>query len=244
MCGHLLFYRRFAPVMTFVFYLGCVENPHSSQPLVSEIHTTVHFSGRPNLQTEGAVFVLDTAFATLYSIRFPECTEVSKRTVSLLPFAYAGHSDIEISSNWSRPTFIDLLNPVDVDATVQLDEAQSICDGVVTWARWDGGTFDLPTPEPNSTFSIQVIGYCQPLNGDEPMDFVLETAVPAERVASFEDGVANERDTQLNFRLDIDPTDMLQNIPCTPELNDESSVYALQLLLNLQQGTTWTWEWE
>ncbi len=238
-----LVFRKFLPISVLVILFGCNSDSNIIVPEVSTIQTNVDFSGTPNLQTESGVFVLDSVLATLYSIRFPECTELGLHTSSLFPLAHAGHSDIEIPSNWARPTFVDLLNPTSIETSVELQTPQPLCDGVVTWARWDGGTFDLPTPQPISTFSIQAIGSCQPHDEGEPVDFVLETTVPAERVRSLQDSFVEQSGTQLHFHLDIDPTDMLQNIPCTPELNDQSSVYALQILLNLQQGTTWIWEW-
>ncbi len=215
------------------------------EPLFSNVDIHLELSNTPILLNErGDMFEIDTAVAVLYSIRFIECSnETSWYSPQdfFLPRALAGHSEIAIPSNWNRPTYLDLLQPHSIDTTISFPE-QSICHLVLTWARWDGGTFDLPEPTPSTTFSVYVAGQCTAGDDQQQIDFILETAVPSEVVLpiTFEELVIQSPD--LKFALDIDVSDMLETIDCTSDLVDNPDRQALQVLYNLQQNATWTLE--
>ena len=211
---------------------------------VSTIRTNVEFTGIPQVElSNGDVFILEDAFAVLYSIRFYQCpSSVMYRNFSPISSVYAGHSDIAIETNWNRPTHIDLLNPTVIETEVFI-EPQSICSGAVTWARWDGATLDLPSERPDATYSVVIRGRCQN-NLEQQQQFEMLTSVPSEKIQSiFEFEVYDDADT-LNFTVAFDTTDLLHKIECNDDLTFNSSPLALQVLYNIQNNATWTWEWE
>ena len=153
----------------------------------------------------------------------------------------AGHSDVFIPSDWNRPTYINLLDPVSLQTEVSI-EPQSICKGAITWARWDGGTFDMPLDEPEEAFSIFISGTCID-SSDVERAFVLSTSVPAEKIhppsISEDDGTFDT----LNFTVVVDTSELLHKIECSDDMSENSSSL-LQALLNVQNNALWTWEWE
>jgi len=50
--------------------------------------------------------------------------------------------------------------------------------------------------------------------------------------------------TALYFQLDIDLSDMLEDVVCSNDLLDNPDTNALQILFNLQQSSLWTSEWQ
>ena len=229
-------------------FLSCGQTKPDSglvEPLFSNVDIHLELSNTPDLLNErGDVFQIDRAVAVLYSIRFLECSgETSWYSPAdfLLPSAFAGHSDIAIPTHWNRPTYLNLLEPRSIDTTLSFPE-QSICQLALTWARWDGGTFDLPEPPPTSTFSVSVAGQCTAVDTQQPIDFVLETAVPSEAVLPVTFEKMDIQSADLQFSLDIDVSDMLETIDCTSDLVDNADRQALQVLYNIQQNTTWTLE--
>ena len=217
--------------------------------MISTVSVAVRFDGSPTLfNTNGDVFTLDEAYGVLYSVRFSECSEVKhfqpqRRHIPFIRSSYAGHSDILIPTNWNAPTHIDLLNPFSIVQSIEFQE-QSICDGIVTWARWDGGTIDLPTPEPEQAYSIYVSGSCIPSTDAEEIEFTIQTSVPSEVVQPLNSVVDSGEYTALHFQLDIDLSDMLEDVVCSIDLLDNPDTSALQILYNIQQRSTWTSEWQ
>ena len=217
--------------------------------LVSSVSIAVELNGSPTLSNQnGDVFTLDEAYGVLYSVRFSECSQGKSLLpqsiqIPFLGSAYAGHSDILIPTNWKTPTHIDFLNPSAIYQIIEFQE-QSICDAVVTWARWDGGTFNLPNPEPESTYSVYVSGSCVPPTETEEIEFILQTSVPSEVVQPLNGIVDSGQFTALYFQLDIDLSDMLEDVVCSNDLLDNPDTNALQILFNLQQSSLWTSEWQ
>ena len=229
--------------MIWFFMVGCTSVDETMQPNISTIQTTVEFIGTPLLEhSNGDVFNLGQVSAVLYSVRFMECEDTSTAS-SFLPINYAtaGHSEINIPSNWNRPTYIDVLNPVTIHAEVSMT-AQSVCLGAVTWARWDGGTVDLPSEEPEMAFSMYLRGSCEDSVGNERF-FELFTAVPSEKIdspISLDDGIFDT----LKFTVVFDTTELLHKIECNDDTLGNTSSSALQVLFNLQNNAHWIWEWE
>ena len=211
---------------------------------ITTVRTNVNFIGTPLLTMEnGDVFRIETAAAVLYSVRFLECAE-ERDGYSFVPIntADAGHSDIFIPTNWNRPTYIDLLDPTPIQ-TELLIEPQSICLGAVTWARWDGGTFDLPSEEPEATFSMLLSGSCTDSEGDE-RSFSLSTSIPSEKIAAPTELDDDGASDTLNFTVVFDTTHLLHKIECSDDLLVGSSSQALQALFNIQNNAHWIWEWK
>ena len=229
--------------MNWVFMAGCISVENSIQSNISTVQTTVEFVGTPLLEhSNGDVFKLEQVAAVLYSIRFMEC-EYTSAVDSFLPInsANAGHSEINIPSNWNRPTYINVLNPADIHTEVSMTP-QSICLGGITWARWDGGTVDLPFEEPETAFSMYLRGSCKDAVGHE-RSFELFTAVPSEKIdspISLDDGIFDT----LKFTVVFDTTELLHKIECSDDSLGNSSSSALQALFNLQNNAHWIWEWE
>ena len=255
MYGGAEYMKRCTPIVGFVLSTACMTHHDEAMvhSLISEVTVVVQFEGTPTLiQTNGDSFMLNEAFGVLYSIRFFECppAEASlfeRPWFTFVQPVYAGHSDILIPTNWNRPSYINLLSPDVITQTIEFQE-QSVCDGAVTWARWDGGTFELPTPEPDETFSIHLSGTCTPVNETDEIQFSLQTSVPSEVVRPLNDVVDNDvldsgQFTALHFQLDIDLTDMLQDVVCSIDLLDNPETNALQVLYNIQQSSSWTSEW-
>ena len=230
--------------MMWLLLWSCAHVRTLAHSDISTVRTKVEFIGTPLLTMEnGDVFRLETAAAVLYSVRFLQCTDVSDG-YALIPInnADAGHSDIAIPTNWNRPTYIDLLNPSPIQTEIEI-EPQSICLGAVTWARWDGGTFDLPLEEPEATFSMLLSGSCTDSDGDE-RSFSLFTSVPSERIESPTELDDDGASDTLNFTVVFDTTQLLHKIECSDDLLVSSSSQALQALFNVQNNAHWIWEWE
>lgn len=224
-------------------------SPETAHSMVSTVSIAVEFNGSPTLSNQnGDVFTLTEAYGVLYSVRFSECSEVKKSLQQSISFpflgsAFAGHSDILIPTHWNTPTHIDFLNPQLISQSIEFPE-QSICDGVVTWARWDGSTVDLPNPEPEQAYSVYVSGSCIPSTETEEIEFTLQTAVPSEAVQPLNSVVDSGQFTALYFQLDIGLSDMLEDVDCSNDLLDNPDTNALQILFNLQQSSIWTSEWQ
>ena len=122
-------------------------------------------------------------------------------------------------------------------------EPQSICSGAVTWARWDGATFDLPSEINDTTYSVFLRGSCHNSMGEQKQ-FELYTAVPSEQIQSTDLVEMNDDMDTLNFTVAFDTTDLLHKIESNDDLTFNSSPLALQVLYNIQNNATWTWEWE
>jgi hypothetical protein len=229
--------------MMMWWLLACFTESEPSND-VSTIQTTVEFVGEPRLEMEnGDLFVLEEAFAVLYSVRFYPCPNtVRYEYIFPISTARAGHSDIEIDTNWNRPTHIDLLDPTSIHTEVQM-EPQSICSGAVTWARWDAATFDVPYETVESTYSVLLRGNCRN-EDDEQYQFELSTSVPSEKVQSTVVAELNDGVDTLNFTVAFDTTDLLHKIECNDDLMINSSPLALQVLYNIQNNAIWNWEWE
>ena len=231
-------------MITWFFFVGCTPDQTLLRSNISTVRTTVNVVGTPLLdRPNGDVFSLEQVSATLYSVRFLEC-DTTAGVSSFLPVnsAFAGHSDIAIPTNWNRPTYIDVLNPHTIETEIVM-EPQSICLGAVTWARWDGGTFDLPPEEPEETFSMLLRGSCTDAVGEERLFEVL-TAVPSEKIDSPTEFDGNGTVDTLNFTVVFDTTELLHKIECSDDLLDNSSSSALQALFNIQNNSEWVWEWE
>ena len=229
--------------MIWAFMMGCTLVDEAMQSNISTIQTTVEFVGTPLLEhSNGDVFDLEQVSAVLYSIRFMECEDTSTAS-SFQPINYAtaGHSEINIPTNWNRPTYIDVLNPETIQTEAFINP-QSICLGAVTWARWDGGTFNIPSDEPEMAFSIYLQGSCKDAVGNERA-FELFTAVPSEKIdspLSLDDGIFDT----LKFTVVFDTTELLHKIECNDDTLGNTSSSALQALFNLQNNAHWIWEWE
>ena len=230
--------------MWALLFVGCNAEDTVVHSSISTVRTTVAFTGTPVLHRDnGDVFRLDNVAAILYSVRFLACSD-GIAGYSLIPMntADAGHSDIVIPTNWNRPTYIDVLSPDTVFTEIHF-EPQSICLGAVTWARWDGGTYDLPLEELGTTFSMYMRGSCVDSEGFERF-FDISTSVPSERIDSLAELEDDGTSDTLNFTLVVDTTELLHKIECSDDLLENSSSSALQALFNLQNNAHWTWEWE
>ena len=229
--------------MLIVLLFACGPD-HQGYSTVSSINVEIDVTGIPDGERpNGDVFTLERANVVLYSIRFPECEALSRSMSFFFPVAHAGHSDVNIPSNWNRPTVLDLLEPTPLMVQYHIPE-QSMCFAASTFARWDESTLNLPVDEElGEAYSIELLGSCSTLSGEEHT-FIIQTAVPSERIEPLSGQHQSPDIDTLKYRIVFDTTDLLNKIECRAETFDDSSPAGLQALTNLQNNALRSWEWE
>lgn len=213
-------------------------------PLISNIEIAVEIKGSPNGdRPNGDAFFLESADVVLYSIRFPECEELTRSVSWFIPSAYAGHSDINIPSNLNRPTVLDLLEPTENVYQYAIPE-QTICYAATTFARWDESTFNLPDDIiPEEPFSIRLQGNCSTSDAEE-FDFVIQTSIPSEKIEAVLTQNEHQMFDTLKYTIVFDTTELLNQIKCHPETFSDGNATGLQALFNLQNNAFRSLEWE
>lgn len=213
-------------------------------PLVSNIEVLVEVKGSPNVDlSNGDSYFIESAEAVLYSIRFPECEELTRSASWFIPAAYAGHSDINISSNWNRPTVLDLLEPKEILYQYAIPE-QTICFVATTFARWDGSTSNLPEDIiPEEPFSIRLQGNCSSSDGED-VNFDIQTSIPSEKIEAVPMQNEHQMFDTLKYTIVFDTTELLSQINCHPETFSDENASGLQALTNLQNNAFRSLEWE
>ena len=166
----------------------------------------------------------------LYSIRLPTCSNLSLNSWGINQ-AFAGHSEINIPSNWMQPTVLNLLEDGALHHYVEFDE-QSLCELGVTYARWDGGTNNVVDGSEDA-FSILLEGICTESN----IPFRLETKVPSERILDLV-GMLTGEGNNLSVLLEIPLDTVLNPLDCS-QVDNWTASQALELLSVIQTNSNW-----
>lgn len=172
----------------------------------------------------------------LYSMRLPECLNTASQSFGFNS-AWAGHSDINIPSDWQQPQVLSLVTDGTVEHT-QSFPSQRLCHVGVTYARWDGATLNVPntTEEP---YSILLEGVCDV--GEEQIPFRLQTKIPSERIMDTFDEDLMESKNGLRVTIGLRPDSALEDLDCH-QISSWDDTVPLQVLTNLQTTSLWSME--
>lgn len=232
--AHYTFQMQYSPLF--------VDAPVHTEPTEISHHPHVFYTD------DDTVFVVDYAYAVLYSIRLGDCSLYAQNHTNpvfhslldfFVPSALAGHSDIDIPTNWQYPYVVDLLNPQSVEIYREFGE-QSVCDFALTFARADGDTYGIELPDVDREIlgsSLLIQATCIHPQGRRSM--LLQTSIPSERVerVSVEGNPAENQRYMGDLSIIGYTENMFGGVGCDTEEN----VASLQVLLNLQRDMHWTW---
>lgn len=225
-------HRGFCMIWLFI---ACTEplTSHHEDITVESASYSVGWSRLSSSIQEDYGIALSRFEVVLYSMRLPTCSDVAWQWLGFNS-AYAGHSEINIPSNWLEPTVLNLLDDGWIEHQVFFLE-QSICELAITYARWDGDT-KYVVDEAEESFSILLEGVC--LENNTP--FRLETKVPSEQIVELPE-LGHSTGSNLDVRLEISLDRVLNPLDCT-QLDTWTAKQALEVLSTIQTNNIWSTE--
>lgn len=181
----------------------------------------------------GEIFQLDIGYVVPYSIRIYECSShVNILNYYLISNAYAGHSEFAIATDWGQPQVQNILDPKNVQSFVQFPN-QSLCELMLTFARADSDTLNLPTAISMNNLSIYLKGTCE--KDFELQDFEIFTAIPSEKLFDLSSKMPSHSEDSLMVLIEMSFDSLFENISCG---QSDSNVAGLQALTNILKSTT------
>ena len=217
-----------------ILLLSCLpkNEPIVESQMVNTAEYVVQWSGLSQV----ADLYITRFEVVLYSIRLPYCQSSTAMHTIGLNSALAGHSEINISSDWQSPFKMNLMDSDLVEVTTEFPP-QQLCHLATTYARWDGSTMNIDNFAEDS-FSILLEGQCL---GDSVTQFRLETKVPAERVLDITSSEINGSGSVLMVKREFILDKVLDGLDCK-YVEDWSASDAIQLLSNLHADSNLTME--
>ena len=219
-----------------------VDAPVHTEPTEISHHPHVFYTD------DDTMFVVDYAYVVLYSIRLGDCSLYAKNTANpvfhslldfFVPSALAGHSDIDVPTNWQYPYVVDLLKPQSVEIYREFRE-QSVCDFALTFARADEDTngIELP-PVDRDIIGSSLLLHTTCIHPQGRRSMLLQTSIPSERVERV--SVEGKPEENQRYMGDLSIIGYTENMFHGVGCDTEENVASLQVLLNLQRDMYWTW---